>query len=337
MPRDNQSPRRQKLTDPNCKPPKLAVEIHGLTKIYASSKKRPAVTALAGINLCVPRGSLFALLGPNGAGKSTLINTLGGLISKSDGSVKIWGIDIDQYPRNARAAIGIVPQELNMDAFFTPREYLNMQAGLYGVPPADTKTDEILARVGLSSVADSYARTLSGGMRRRLLIAKAMVHDPPVLVLDEPTAGVDIELREQLWENIRILNRGGVTVLITTHYLEEAEKLCDRIAIIHKGELIASERKETLLSRIDEKTLIITTDHPLVEMPPNLLQFSPLLTQKGAIMINYRKSVIQVNHILEEFRKAQLTIVDIQSEETNLGDVFLQLTQTSPHREKDPA
>ena len=325
------------MTDPVCKPPNLAVEIHGLTKIYAGSKKRPAVTALAGINLCIPRGSLFALLGPNGAGKSTLINTLGGLITKSDGSVKIWDIDIDTHPRNARSAIGIVPQELNMDAFFTPREYLNMQAGLYGVPPADTKTDEILHRVGLSSAADSYARTLSGGMRRRLLIAKAMVHDPPVLVLDEPTAGVDIELREQLWENIRILNRGGVTVLITTHYLEEAEKLCDRIAIIHKGQLIASEGKETLLSRIDEKTLIITTDHPLVEVPLNLLQFSPLLTQKGALVINYRKGIIQVNQILEEFRKARLTIVDIKSEETNLGDIFLQLTQTSTHKTKDPA
>lgn len=324
---DNQSPRNIKLTNTNHKPPKHAVEVKNLIKTYGRSKKKPEVTALSGINLSVPRGSLFALLGQNGAGKSTLINTLGGLITKNFGSVKIWGIDIDKHPRNARAAIGIVPQELNLDAFFTPREYLNMQAGLYGVPPADTKTDEILERVGLSSVADSYARTLSGGMRRRLLIAKAMVHDPPILVLDEPTAGVDIELRQQLWENIRILNRGGVTVLITTHYLEEAEKLCDYIAIIHKGELIASERKEALLARIDEKTLIMTLDCPVVKIPKNLMCFSPTLTQKGEIIIRYKKGVTRVSEILKEFQHAKLTIIDIKSDETKLGDIFLQLTR----------
>ncbi|MFQ5467513.1 MAG: ABC transporter ATP-binding protein, partial [Kiloniellaceae bacterium] len=211
--------------------PGLAVDLIGLDKRYAASGRAPGKHALIDVDLQIPRGALFGLLGPNGAGKSTLINILAGLVNKSAGAARIWGFDIERQARQARAAIGVVPQELNIDPFFKPRELLELQAGLYGVPPAERRSDELLRILGLADKADAYARTLSGGMRRRLMVAKAMVHNPPVLVLDEPTAGVDIELRQQLWEHVRALNRAGTTVLLTTHYLEEAEELCDRIAI----------------------------------------------------------------------------------------------------------
>jgi len=307
--------------------PEFAVEVKQLKKVYLSSKKRGPVTALDEVSLSVPRGSLFALLGPNGAGKSTLINILAGLVIKTSGSARIWDVDIDERPRDARAAIGIVPQELNLDAFFTPREYLEMQAGLYGVPPAETRTDEILEQVGLAQMADSYARTLSGGMRRRLLIAKAMVHNPPVLVLDEPTAGVDIELREQLWENIRALNKGGVTILLTTHYLEEAEELCDQIAIINHGRLVVCEEKPTLLARIDSKSLIVTLERPLSEIPQLLERFNPELSDSGELTIRYQKAATSAGEILDACHAANLAITDIKTKETDLGDIFLQLTR----------
>ena len=310
-------------------PPEFAVEVEKLKKVYTSTKKRGMVSALDEINLSVPRGSLFALLGPNGAGKSTIINILAGLVIKTSGSARIWDIDIDSRPRDARAAIGIVPQELNLDAFFTPREYLEMQAGLYGVPPAETKTDQILEQVGLADMADSYARTLSGGMRRRLLIAKAMVHNPPILVLDEPTAGVDIELREQLWENIRALNKGGVTILLTTHYLEEAEELCDQIAIINHGRLAVCEEKSALLARIDSKSLIVTLDRPLTEVPQSLEHFNPELSNSSEITIRYQKTLTSAGEILDACRAANLPIDDIKTEETVLSDIFLQLTKGS--------
>jgi ABC-2 type transport system ATP-binding protein len=317
--------------------PKFAVEVTQLKKVYAGSRKREPVVALDEVNLSIPRGSLFALLGPNGAGKSTLINILAGLVIKSSGSARIWDVDIDEKPRDARAAIGIVPQELNLDAFFTPREYLDMQAGLYGVPPGECKTDEILEQVGLTHVAESYARSLSGGMRRRLLIAKAMVHDPPVLVLDEPTAGVDIELREQLWENIRALNKGGVTVLLTTHYLEEAEELCDRIAIINHGKLVACEDKATLLGRIDSKTLFITLDKPLTVVPSALKPYEPELAESGEVIIRYRKKTTRADEILDAFRQAKLAIADIRTDETDLSDIFLQITRESaPGKTSEP-
>ncbi|MBV9523702.1 MAG: ABC transporter ATP-binding protein, partial [Alphaproteobacteria bacterium] len=234
-------------------PPPHAIAVAGLTKAYAGgAAMRPALDR---VDLVVPRGSLFGLLGPNGAGKSTLINILAGLVLKSGGRAQIWGIDIDEDPRQARAAIGIVPQELNVDPFFTPRELLELHAGFYGVPRRERRTDEILAALGLSDKADAYARTLSGGMRRRLMVAKAMVHAPPVLVLDEPTAGVDVELRRQLWSYVRALNARGTTVLLTTHYLEEAEELCDQIAIIDRGRLVVCARTEDLLRRLDDKTL----------------------------------------------------------------------------------
>src|ERR1700761_3853792 len=218
--------------------PTFAVSINGLTKVYRGSKHFPPKEALTGINLDIPRGSIFGLLGPNGAGKSTLINILAGLVLKTAGEARVWGYEVAGESRMARASIGVVPQELNLDAFFTPRELLEVQAGLYGVPKSERRTDELLAAVDLTSKANAYARTLSGGMRRRLMVAKAMVHNPPVLVLDEPTAGVDVELRKALWAYVRQLNKNGTTVLLTAHYLEEAEELCDSVAIINHGKLV---------------------------------------------------------------------------------------------------
>jgi len=221
--------------------PDLALDIHDLRKTYQGTKESGPKEALKGVSLRVPRGSVYGLLGPNGAGKSTLINILAGLVNKSGGNVRIWGFDQDENPRMSRACIGVVPQELLLDPFFTPREAIEIQAGLYGVPKAQRQTIALLSSLGLADKADAYARSLSGGMRRRLLIGKALAHNPPVLILDEPTAGVDIALRRQLWAFVRELNAGGVTIVLTTHYLEEAEEMCDRIAIINHGEVIADE------------------------------------------------------------------------------------------------
>ena len=242
--------------------PQNAIEVRGLSKIYGGSGKSSAKQALKGIDLDVPAGSIFGLLGPNGAGKSTFINILAGLVVKSSGTVRIWGFDHDVNPRQSRAAIGVVPQELNLDAFFTPAEACEVQAGLYGVPRSERRTMEILTRVGLADKAHAYARSLSGGMRRRLLVAKALVHNPAVLVLDEPTAGVDIELRQMLWEYVRELNQLGTTIILTTHYLEEAEEMCDRIAIIDQGKVVACEDTSDLLDRLDAKTLVLTLETP---------------------------------------------------------------------------
>ena len=237
-----------------------AIEAKGLHKIYRAQKGQPAKEALAGIDLKVPRGSIFGLLGPNGAGKSTFINILGGLTTKTGGRVSVWGFDIDVNPREARASIGIVPQELHIDPFFTPREILDLQAGLYGVPQRFRRTDEILERLGLEDKADAYSRTLSGGMRRRLMVMKAMVHAPPILVLDEPTAGVDIELRRRLWDHVRALNDEGVTVILTTHYLQEAEELCERIAIIDDGAVLVEGSTSELLHQIDLKLMVVKAE-----------------------------------------------------------------------------
>ncbi|MEO1016948.1 MAG: ABC transporter ATP-binding protein, partial [Pseudomonadota bacterium] len=233
--------------------PANAIELKGLRKTYAGSKDQAPKEALKGVDLGVPRGSIFGLLGPNGAGKSTLINILAGLVIKTSGEARVMGIDIDRNPRRGRRAIGVVPQELNLDAFFTPREILEIQAGLYGVPKRERTTMEILQAVGLDDKADAYSRSLSGGMRRRLLVAKALVHHPPVVILDEPTAGVDVELRRSLWRYMRQLNEEGVTVVLTTHYLEEAEEMCDQIAIIDEGSVVCCDDKTTLLKRMDEK------------------------------------------------------------------------------------
>jgi ABC-2 type transport system ATP-binding protein len=274
--------------------PPLAIEVKGLRKTYAASRRQPPKEALKGIDLEVPRGSIFGLLGPNGAGKSTLINILAGLVIKTAGTARIWNFDIDVHPRRARRSIGVVPQELNLDAFFTPREVLDIQAGLYGVPKRERRVDEILAAVGLADQADAYARTLSGGMRRRLLVAKALIHQPPVVVLDEPTAGVDVELRRSLWSYMRRLNRAGVTVVLTTHYLEEAEAMCDLIAIIDQGRVVACDATARLISRLDEKELTLTLARPPARVPAPLAALGATLDDQRRLVLRYRPSRARV-------------------------------------------
>ncbi|MEZ5668073.1 MAG: ABC transporter ATP-binding protein [Alphaproteobacteria bacterium] len=308
--------------------PAAAIEAVGLTKTYQRKKAAP-VRALDDVTLTVPRGSIFGLLGPNGAGKSTFINIFAGLTRKTSGGGSIWGIDIDRDPRQARAAIGVVPQELHIDPFFTPREALEVQAGLYGVPPAERRTDDILKAVGLADKAGAYTRTLSGGMKRRLLVAKALVHQPPVLVLDEPTAGVDIELRQQLWSYVRELHAGGVTIVLTTHYLEEAEELCDTIAIINHGKVIACEPTQKLLGSLDAKDLIIRVDHDLTAPPDSMAGMTVALSAPNTLRVSYQPSATPVERILDAVRAAGLGIVDLSTVESDLEDVFLRLTR--PH------
>ncbi len=306
--------------------PAHAVEVRGLTKTYQAAGKAGPKQALKGIDLAIPRGSVFGLLGPNGAGKSTLINIMAGLVNKTGGSVAIWGTDIDAHPRQARASIGVVPQELNMDPFFTPREMLELQAGLYGVPKAERRTEALLEAVGLRDKADAYARSLSGGMKRRLMVAKAMVHTPPVLVLDEPTAGVDVELRIQLWEHVRKLNREGTTVLLTTHYLQEAQELCDTIAIINHGAVVACEPTSALLRRVDAKAMIVTVDRDLNAVPEGLSAFTAELAEPRRLIVRYQPSRQRVDGILAALAGAGLGVVDLSTEESDLEDIFLQLT-----------
>ncbi len=310
--------------------PDLAVSISGLTKIYGGQNGLPKKEALTSVDLEVPRGAFFGLLGPNGAGKSTMINIMAGLVNKTSGSVRLWDFDIDSQERRARCAIGIVPQELNLDPFFTPRETLEVQAGLYGVPKAERRTDEILESVGLSDKADSYSRTLSGGMRRRLLIAKAMVHSPPILVLDEPTAGVDVELRKTLWKSIREMNARGTTILLTTHYLEEAEELCDQIAIINHGQVVACDTTEALLKQLDNKTVVLLLSEPLSSIPDAMKRFNPRQPMPNQLEITYRPSSTAMLDILQTAQEIKLPIADIVTEEVDLEDIFLQLTRSTP-------
>jgi len=306
--------------------PDDAVAVRGLNKTYRA-KSGTAVQALIDIDLAIPRGSLYGLLGPNGAGKSTLINILAQLVIKTSGTVSIWDIDLDRDPRSAAAAIGVVPQELNIDPFFTPRELLELQAGLYGVPKAERRTMEILDAVGLADKAGAYARTLSGGMRRRLMVAKALVHTPPVLVLDEPTAGVDVELRQQLWGYVRKLNAAGTTVLLTTHYLEEAEELCDRIAIINRGRVVACEPTAALLRRLDSKELVFIVEEDLAAVPGPLLRFDAQLQSPRRLMLRYQPSRTRIGEILAAVQATGLNIVDMTTLEADLEDIFLQLTR----------
>jgi ABC-2 type transport system ATP-binding protein len=307
-------------------PPEFAIEARGLDKTYRAQGKGQAVHALKTVDLAIPRGSFFGLLGPNGAGKSTFINILGGLVVKSGGSASIWGHDIDADPMNARGAIGIVPQELNMDPFFSPGEALEIQAGYYGVPKSERRTEEILKAVGLWDKRDAYARTLSGGMKRRLLVAKAMVHSPPVLVLDEPTAGVDVDLRRQLWDYVRALHASGVTIVLTTHYLEEAQELCDTIAIINHGKVIACEPTHKLISRLDQKTLVVTPQTPIALPFPGFEDLTFAMKTTGAFTLTYRTSEHSVEELLDRIRAAGVVIKDLSIEEPDLEDVFVELT-----------
>lgn len=307
-----------------------AIKIEGLRKVYAASNGEKPKAALKGVDLEIPAGSIFGLLGPNGAGKSTLINILAGLVVKTAGRVRIWGFDQDVNPRQSRAAIGVMPQELNMDPFFTARAALDVQAGLYGVPKAQRRTAEILDLIGLTDKADAYARTLSGGMRRRLLLGKALVHQPRILVLDEPTAGVDIELRQMLWANVRKLNAAGTTIILTTHYLEEAEEMCNEIAIINHGKVIARDSTAALLQRLDAKSLVIVPEGEVAELPavPDGVSVTRQggTGTRGALVFSYRRGQTTAGAILEAVRAAGIVVCDVSSADPNLEDVFLSLT-----------
>lgn len=303
-----------------------AIEIEGLRKVYAASGRSAAKEALTGIDLTIPRGSVFGLLGPNGAGKSTMINIMAGLVMKTAGKVRIWGFDQDVNPRQSRAAIGVMPQELTVDPFFTPREALETQAGLYGVPRRDRRTDEILSLIGLTDKAEAYARTLSGGMRRRLLLGKALVHAPQVLVLDEPTAGVDIELRQMLWTNVRELNRQGMTVILTTHYLEEAQEMCDEIAIIDRGRLVVRDSTANIVGRVDAKTLLVRPVAPAgaIALPADVKRED---RADGWLAFSYPQSRVQAGAILAALAAAGVEVADLSTAEPNLEDAFLAFTR----------
>lgn len=306
-----------------------AIQLTGLTKTYKASGKAAAKTALHSIDLNIPKGSIFGLLGPNGAGKSTIINIMAGLVVKSSGTVKIWDIDIDDNARNARAAIGIVPQEINFDPFFTPLKMLDIQAGMYGVPENERKSLELLDMVGLADKANAYTRSLSGGMKRRLMIAKALVHAPPILVLDEPTAGVDVELRKMIWERVRSLNARGVTVLLTTHYLEEAQELCDRIAIINHGRIVANDTTQKLLSRVENKEIRFVVDRDLAALPPSLAPFNAELLNPRSVRVLFSPAEQSVQAIIAALQNDGLQISDISTVESDLEDVFLQITRAA--------
>ena len=301
-----------------------AIAIDQLCKTYAGGKR-----ALDGVSFEVPAGSIFGLLGPNGAGKSTLINILAGLVNKTSGAASIWGFDIDAHPRNAKASIGIVNQEILFDPFFTPFETLEIQAGLYGVPKKQRRSMELLRAVHLEDKANAYARTLSGGMKRRLMVAKALVHQPPVLVLDEPTAGVDIELRQQLWAYVRELNAQGVTVVLTTHYLEEAEQLCDRIAIINHGRVVANEPTRELVGKATEKLVAVTVDRDVTDVPQAICFDKIVLRGERTLEITYRKDRVNAGEVLDAVQAAGFGLVDVSTREADLEDVFLSLTRAA--------
>ncbi|AXC50327.1 ABC transporter ATP-binding protein [Paracoccus suum] len=309
------------LTSGQTAPPATpAIEITGLRKTYAPAGRGAPREALRGIDLTIPAGSIFGLLGPNGAGKSTTINILAGLVRKTEGRVTIWGFDQDVNPRQSRAAIGVMPQELNIDPFLSPRVSLEMQAGLYGVPPRERWTDELLALVGLSDQAEAYSRNLSGGMKRRLLLAKALVHRPQVLVLDEPTAGVDIGLREMLWTNVRRLNAQGMTIILTTHYLEEAQSMCDEIAIIDRGQLVTRASTSDLLAAADRKVLVI--DSGGASAPPMPEGVAVSVRDRGRLAFTYAPSQVSADAILEALRLGGVRVRDLSTEEADLEDVF---------------
>ena len=301
-----------------------AIEIDNLCKTYTGGKR-----ALDGVSFDVPRGQIFGLLGPNGAGKSTLINILAGLVNKTEGRATIWGFDIDAHPRNAKASIGIVNQEITFDPFFSPRETLEIQAGLYGIGKRQFDAMALLRAVHLEDKAEAYSRTLSGGMKRRLMVAKAMVHSPPVLVLDEPTAGVDVELRQQLWAYVCELNARGVTVVLTTHYLEEAEQLCDRIAIINHGKLIANKPTRELVGMAQEKVVEVTVDRDVPALPENACFLKIELKAERTLVITYRKDQANAGEVLGAVQSGGYGIVDVSTREADLEDVFLNLTRAN--------
>lgn len=300
---------------------KFSIEAIKVNKIY--NKKDKKIDALNNFNINIKKGSIYGLLGPNGAGKSTFINMLGGLVLKTSGSIKICGVDIDKNSKLSRTKIGIVPQELNIDPFFTPIELLELQGGLYGVAKKNRKSEEILFNLGLAEQKNSYARTLSGGMRRRLLIAKALVHNPDVLILDEPTAGVDVELRKNLWHYIRKLNKNGMTICLTTHYIEEAQELCDYITILNKGKIIKSDTKINLLNLVGKKTVrfILDKDYPI----PNKLGVYEASIKNNILTLSYEKNKVDLKIIINILNENNIIFKEIDTYENDLEDIFIDL------------
>ena len=305
---------------------KIVLNVKDLNKVY-SKKGSGSIEAIKNLNLEVKEGEIFGLLGPNGAGKSTFINILGGSVIKTDGEVNVWGFNLDKNPRQVRASIGIVPQEVSLDPFFSPRKLLELQAGLYGVKKKDRITDTILKLVSLENQANSYARSLSGGMKRRLLVAKAMVHQPPIIILDEPTAGVDVELRTKLWQNVKSLNSQGVTIILTTHYLEEAEKMCDRIGILNNGSLVALDTTEKMLERIQTKIVNFTTNKQASIVEGDFESLKIISSNKNKLIVSYEKSKINIDTIISKLKSQNIEIIDISTDDGDLEDVFLRLTK----------
>ena len=305
---------------------KSALKVEKLTKIY-SMESSNEVKALNNLNLEVKEGEIFGLLGPNGAGKTTFLNILAGTVIKNSGSVNVWGFDLDKNSREVRASIGIVPQEVNLDAFFSPKALLELQAGLYGIPKKDRITDTILKLVSLEKQANSYARSLSGGMKRRLLIAKAMVHRPPILVLDEPTAGVDVELRHNLWNNVRALNRRGVTIILTTHAIYEAQEMCNRIAILNKGNLVTLDTTDNLLDSIKTKKIIFKVKKiiEIISKDLNGIKFS--YRSNNEVTALYERKKHKIEEIINKVKNTGMEIYDISTDEGDLEDVFIHLTK----------
>ena len=306
---------------------KNALKVENLTKIY-SKNSRKENRALNNLNLEVKEGEIFGLLGPNGAGKTTFLNILAGIVVKDSGNLSVWGYDLDKDPRQVRSSIGIVPQEINLDAFFSPKKLLELQAGLYGVPKKERITDDILKLVSLEKQANSYARSLSGGMKRRLLIAKAMVHRPPILVLDEPTAGVDVELRQNLWNNVKTLNKQGVTIILTTHLMYEAQEMCSRIAILNKGNLVKLDTTNNLLNSIKTKKITFKVNKvtSIDSLNLNGIKFSNKTDKE--IVVLYEKNKHKIDEIINKIKNAGMEIHDISTDEGNLEDVFIDLTKS---------
>ena len=304
---------------------KLALEITNLNKYYDEKNKN---FVLNNVSLNIPAGIIFGLLGPNGAGKSTLINIISGAVIKTSGKVIVWGYDIDKHRKQSKLAIGVVPQELNIDAFFTPQETLNLHSGMFNVPKNSWRTDELLELMDLSDKAKSYSRTLSGGMRRRLLVAKAMVHSPPIVILDEPTAGVDVELRQKLWKYFKKLNKHGVTIILTTHYLEEAENLCDHIAIVNKGKIIANETKKSLLTKSNKKIINIKlSKNEFSEKDKNFLKnIGELIIYENQVEFHFNPNKVSTKKVIETLYNSDLDIIDFSTKDISLEDIFINMT-----------
>jgi ABC-2 type transport system ATP-binding protein len=306
---------------------KNALTVENLTKVYLDSKTKKENTALSNLSFEVKQGEVFGLLGPNGAGKTTFLSILGGTVTKTSGSVNVWGFNLDKNPRQVKASIGIVPQEVNLDAFFSPHKLLELQAGLYGITKKDRITDLILKMVALEDKANAYSRSLSGGMKRRLLIAKAMVHQPPILILDEPTAGVDVELRNNLWDNVKELNKEGVTIILTTHYLLEAQEMCDRIAIIDRGNLVALDTTQKLLERIQTKKINFIVKDVDINKSLSMKSIQFKINSKNIISVTYEKGALDFSEIINYLNQNEIKIEDISTEDGDLEDVFVQLTK----------